>query len=56
MIMKTVVYQSYKTTGVPQWIERCMDTVKKWASKQGYDYRFYDDEVLNLYQIGTELK
>jgi hypothetical protein len=41
--MKTVVYQSYRTTNVPKWISICMETVREWAAKQGYDYKFYDD-------------
>ncbi len=41
--MKTVVYQSYRTTEVPVWIERCLASVRQWAAAQGFEYRFCDD-------------
>jgi hypothetical protein len=43
----TIVYQSYRTTGVPAWIDRCMATVRDWATLQGHAYRFYDDAFLD---------
>lgn len=46
--MKTVVYQSFRTTGVPGWITTCMDTVRSWARSRGFDYRFFDDSFLDL--------
>lgn len=45
--MKTVVYQSYRTTGVPPWVARCLATVRDWALSQGYDYRFLDDRLFD---------
>lgn len=44
--MKTVVYQSYRTTNVPEWIDACLDSVRAWATARGYDYRFVGDEIL----------
>ncbi|OAM87613.1 hypothetical protein OH491_21595 [Termitidicoccus mucosus] len=41
--MPTVIYQSFRTDGVPPWIAACMDSVRRWAGQKGYDYRFYDD-------------
>lgn len=41
--MRTVVYQSYRTFDVPSIISKCMPTVRDWAEKQGYEYRFFDD-------------
>lgn len=41
--MTTVVYQTFRTTDVPAWIERCMASVRKWAQAQGFEYRFLDD-------------
>jgi hypothetical protein len=41
--MKTVIYQSYRTTNVPNWINSCMQSVKVWADLNAFDYRFYDD-------------
>lgn len=43
--MKTVVYQSYRTTNVPAWITRCMESVQAWTGTQGFDYRFVDDRL-----------
>src|SRR5262245_33138351 len=44
-LMSTVVCQSYRPSYVPVWIELCMATVRSWASSQGFDYRFIDDEL-----------
>ena len=45
--MKTVVYQSYRTSDVPAWIERCLASVRQWAAAQGFDYRFVDDRFFD---------
>lgn len=45
--MKTVVYQSYRTTNVPPWIERCMESVKSWSTLHGFEYRFVDDRIFD---------
>jgi len=41
----TVVYQSFRTDNVPEWINTCLNSVRSWARRKGYDYRFYDDEI-----------
>ena len=46
--MKTVVYQSYKPAGGPQWIAACMDSVRSWSALRGFDYRFVDDGIFDL--------
>ena len=46
--MKTIVYQSYRTSNVPGWIATCMGTVQSWARSRGYEYRFLDDSFLEL--------
>lgn len=46
--MKTVVYQSYRTESVPEWINRCQESVRDWASDKGFDYRFWGDEAFDL--------
>ena len=43
--MKTIVYQSYRTVDVPQWITSCMETVKNWAALKKFDYEFIDDRL-----------
>ena len=46
-MLKTAVYQSYRTENVPCWISKCMETVKDWASLKGYDYHFIDDRMFS---------
>jgi hypothetical protein len=46
--MKTVVYQSFRTSNVPAWITECMRTAREWAESRGFDYRFADDSFLEL--------
>ena len=41
--MKTLVYQSFRTSDVPVWVTRCMKTVRGWAADRGFDYQFFDD-------------
>ena len=41
--MKTIVYQSYRTNNVPDWIKTCMQTVKAWADSNQFDYQTFDD-------------
>jgi hypothetical protein len=41
--MSTVVYQSYRTTGVPAWIEASMESVRRWAEARGFAYERTDD-------------
>ncbi len=45
--MKTIVYQSYRTHDVPDWITHCMATVKAWAESKGFDYQFIDDRLFD---------
>lgn len=46
--MRTVVYQSYKPAGGPEWIGRCLRSVRDWAARCGFDYRFVGDEIFDL--------
>lgn len=46
-MLKTVVYQSYRTENVPSWISTCMETVRNWASLKGFDYYFIDDRMFS---------
>ncbi len=45
--MKTVVYQSYRTSNVAPWITRCMESVKSWSILNGFEYRFIDDRIFD---------
>lgn len=46
--MKTIVYQSFRTSEVPAWIESCMGSVRAWAAQRGYSYRFWDDSFFDF--------
>lgn len=43
--MKSVVFQSYRDEGRPEWIELCLESVHSWAIHQGHEYRFLGDEL-----------
>ena len=45
--MKTVVYQSYRTVNVPDWINICLRSVREWTGQQGFAYRFFDDVMFS---------
>ncbi len=43
-----LVYQSYRTSNVPRWINRCLHSVKNWAAGNEYGYRFTGDEIFDM--------
>ncbi len=52
--MKTIVYQSFRTSNVPGFISSCLNEAKAWAKQHGFDYRLYDDAFFEL--IPAELR
>ena len=44
----TLVIQSFKSEEIPVWISSCLDSVRSWANKSGFDYQFVDDEIFEL--------
>jgi hypothetical protein len=46
--VKTLVIQSYRATDVPEWIARCLDSVRAWAAAQGFDYQLAGDDSFRL--------
>jgi hypothetical protein len=50
MTSSTVVYQSFRTQNVPQWIARCMQSARDWATLRGFDYHFVDDKLFDYVQ------
>jgi hypothetical protein len=46
--VKTVVYQSFRTSDVPAWMERCLGSARAWAAAKGFEYRFFDDQFFEL--------
>lgn len=45
--MQTAVFQSFRTSKVPEWITACLDRTSSWAQARGFAYHFYDDEFFN---------
>ena len=45
--MKTIVYQSYRTTDVPAWVQTCLHSARDWAASRGFEYRFFDDRFFD---------
>ncbi len=45
---RTLVVQSFRRTDVPDWIQRCLDSVRRWTRLRGFDYAFYGDEFYDL--------
>jgi hypothetical protein len=44
--MRNVVVQSYRNDA-PEWLQRCMQSVRQWTQSQGYDYLFVDDRLFD---------
>jgi hypothetical protein len=49
----TVVIQTFRHHSIPAWIQRCLDSVRKWAGLHGHDYSLAvaerDEKVLRIY-------
>jgi hypothetical protein len=46
--MRTIVFQSFRTTRVPAWMEYCMASVQTWAEQNQFSYRRLGDEFLDM--------
>jgi|HubBroStandDraft_1064217.scaffolds.fasta_scaffold00005_132 hypothetical protein len=46
--MRTVVLQSFRTTRVPDWMRRCLASVRSWAERCGFEYEFVDDRIFDF--------
>jgi hypothetical protein len=44
----TIVFQTFRNHTVPNWIQRCLDSVQKWARRHGHDYSLVGDEFFDL--------
>jgi hypothetical protein len=47
MPSKTLLFQSYRPGAVPAWLARCLDSVRDWAGRKSYDYRFLGEELFD---------
>ncbi len=44
----TIVIQSFRNHTIPAWMQRCLNSVQKWAEFYGHDYSLAGDEFYNL--------
>ena len=44
----TIVIQTFRNHTIPAWIQRCLDSVQKWAGLHGHDYSLAGDEFYDL--------
>jgi hypothetical protein len=44
----TIVIQTFRNLNVPAWIQRCLNSVQKWAEFHGHDYSLAGDEFYDL--------
>ena len=44
----SIVIQTFRNHNIPRWIQRCLDSVRKWAELQKYDYWLAGDEFYDL--------
>lgn len=45
--MDTLVYQSFRADDVPAWVTECLQSVERWARRQGFAYRLFDDRIFD---------
>jgi hypothetical protein len=45
---ETIVIQTFRNHTIPAWIQRCLDSVQKWAELHGHDYSLAGDEFYDL--------
>jgi len=44
----TLIIQAFVNQTTPEWIQRCLDSVRKWAGIHRYDYSLAGDEFYDL--------
>jgi hypothetical protein len=44
----TIVIQAFRNHTIPAWIQRCLDSVQKWAGFYGHNYSLAGDEFYDL--------
>ena len=43
-----IVYQCFRDKDVPPWVAACLGSVRAWSEANGWDYRLFHDEALDL--------
>jgi hypothetical protein len=46
--MRTLVIQSFRDHDVPEWLEKCMNSVQEWSRQIGFSYKKLGDEFFQL--------
>ena len=44
----SVLIQSYAPAPLPAWQQRCVDSVREWARRAGWEYRYVDDRLFEV--------
>jgi hypothetical protein len=44
----TIVIQTFRNHTIPAWIQRCLESVRKWAALHEHDYSLIGDEFYDL--------
>src|SRR5205085_12081453 len=44
----TLIIQAFVNQTTPQWIQRCLDSVRRWAEIHAYDYKLAGEEFYDL--------
>jgi hypothetical protein len=47
-VAQSILIQSYAPGPQPAWQQRCVDTVRDWARRAGWEYRYVDDRLLEV--------
>lgn len=45
--MSTLVIQSHRTPLAAAWLQPCLDSVRDWADRSNFEYRFLGDEIFS---------
>lgn len=48
MHAQTLVLQSHRLALPHQWLEPCIDSVRQWCDRYGFEHRFMDDDLFSL--------
>jgi hypothetical protein len=46
--LNTIVIQTFRNHAIPAWIQRCLNSVRKWAALHDFDYSLSGDEFFSL--------
>jgi len=46
--MKTIVYQSVSLDHIADWLQTCLNSVRRWCHQQGWEYRLIGDDIFSL--------